>query len=1526
MEILLCQACGSILRGKSKYCTGCGAFVSRYSPTTISSSGRSSSPLTINFAPDPLVMEKAISRRQLDQYRTSMEGNGSNGGNGNHSDPSSTLAAYDTSPQSPEPAEPEVESVGPTSLLGSVLKGVANQRAPFGSDATSLISFDEEPAAPAIPEPLPPLSPTPSPPVQTEYDVAAQSQPTYQPASPPSSFGGFPTEVARPAETAPNLQAAATFGGYPAQPPAASYGTEQAAQPATAFDPASTLAGSQPASVQASAEPPIAASATGPLVPPAALTQGGNSNFASPAAATSGPVFSARVPIPFLPRPSNFLRSQPNSSELDSIPTPTADPASAFAPVAAAAPPAPSQQTASQPFDSLTDDPFFSQPASIPPAGAPNDPLFNPATAPYPVTGQNDPLFSPAQNLPGSGFIPNDPLFAPAAQAPAANPVQTDPLFTPAPSTAVSAAAIAQTQPAPQASPDLFAPAGNSASNSSMPGALPPDPRQTGIFGKQSVNPTAFSFGEPTITSPSAEAILPPLYPVSGPEPPPPASTPAQTVQTVQAPAAQPDGFFAATGTPASQPTATTSGFDFFNAPAAAAPAPAPAPAPAQQPSLQAQAQVQPATTLSPMDLFQGEVISHPPGSSGPQPNQFPSQNQPVSMEFDPAPARQAAQSASPASGFYDSAPAPVAPSGHTADFNPAAGLSAPPASPNLPVSAEPSAGGAPTSGADFFSGGGQAASGSTGSAKADGPKYSGLDREEATDKNEDDEQKASSKDKSSTGLRDKAARESDAPAAKGSFFEQVMEFLKDLDGECSVLGKMLPKKQVLICGAVLAVIGIQVSFAMFGMVSKGITGALGGMQQQSANNAASQVPPLSGTWEIAYQSLTEQKVHPGTVALNQKGSNLYGEGRDEAMFVMQGTYNPPKVMLSKQYIVDGQPKGKPITWIGKVTYSKQEPPFMDGTFVAYIKKGVFTSAHLEEVRGNWQAQMVPITQPGEVRNNFSRNQPPPAASSEQQPGNEQQQDTSAAVGVNLPDLFMKIAVGLLFLGVLLVIGSLKLFGPSGLINIWSKKEYIPSQFKSQHKKMLKELGKPLKPGGLPLGEREDWHALKVGEPKELHLTPEMRDSNPHMLIMGAGAKGKSRLIANMITHDIQSGDRATVLIDSDGHLVDLILRWLASHPKGKEFSRRVLVIDPTNKSGCAAFNPLEPPEDGDYQAAASSVVYGFKAIYTEPPGSQTQWNQQTANILRNSALLLMANGKTLTDLPRLLGDNDFRDELLEKIERRKNERVEFITLLDQWAQYKRLARTDQWINWVEPILNRVTPMLGDPRIRPILTSAKGDLSLRQIIQDQQVLLVKVPQGQLDQNAALLGSLLVTGIKQAALSLSTTSTKKHFTALYLDEFDNFIEKETFDAITSETRKFQIGFTAAIKSVQHLPEDFRNQLTINVGTICAFSLAKKDADVLGPSMFRVDGRKVKHQTIQNIFNKVNTSPQFELISDEEKLNIDRLVGQEERTYFCYRVGTVAGVFHMKAHEFKDVPDKDVNWSLVDQIYGNKKSEV
>ena len=709
----------------------------------------------------------------------------------------------------------------------------------------------------------------------------------------------------------------------------------------------------------------------------------------------------------------------------------------------------------------------------------------------------------------------------------------------------------------------------------------------------------------------------------------------------------------------------------------------------------------------------------------------------------------------------------------------------------------------------------------------------------------------------------------------------------------------------------------------------QGMSGNPAQMQQQQQQQAAqftNGIPVVGGNWTIEFQS--GPKIYAGQMALAQSGVNFGGQGRDESgAYDIQGQLQAPDtIMFNKRYDQESRHKygahNEVILFQGKLIPNGGQLQAV-GAYHTTKKVGSSFSTLKPtkniNINGKWRAaQTVVSTAP---QNTLPGAFPLPGVNIGGMP--------KPGVGPASPGLptgkdgiqrfFLMIAGGLVALGVIIFLFFLKLFGPSGWMNVWEKQKYIPSQFRPDHMKMVRDYGKPLAPGGTPFGTRMEWGWWSFWTPKHLNLPPDVRKANPHLLCIGGGDKGKTRLMASMITHDIKSEDRAVVVIDSDGQLCDLVVEWIASQPEGAKYAKRVVLVDPTYKAGSLAYNPLEMPDDGDLQAASSAIVHGFKAIYTEPPGAQSQWNAQTANILRNAALLLMANGRTLTDLPNLLQDNDFRDIMLEAVERKKHDKTEYITILETWNQYKKLARTDQWINWVEPILNRVGPMLSDGRIRPILTKPVSDLKLKEIIKKKKILIVKVPQGELDQNANLLGSLIVTGIQQAAMNLSKSDNDERPVSLYLDEMDSFIEKETIEIITSETRRYQIGFVGSIKTLQHLPEDYRNQLTINMGTMAVFALAKKDGDMLGPQMFRVDGRKIKHQTIQNFFNQVNTSPQFELIMDEEKLNIDRIVGQEIQTYFCYRVGTVAGVFKMKAPDFNDIPEKKINRKLVEKMH-------
>lgn len=1396
MEILICQKCGVILRGKAKACADCGTTISKHSPTALPAISHTSAPLAVAVAPDPLVLEKAVNRYQYRNlftqhgYMQELEdGNGNGNGNGHsaavntwgspHAAPVNVVPPQPTeidfatgrpiSAPSPDPAPPAAQSkLG--SLLGSAASLIPGTTG-GAQDVSGLISL-EPVAEPHVSE----LTP-------------AQPPVTLMPESEKPKLVVSDSSYAMPAEAMPDTQIEPQ--SEPVKP------TIEASEDSD--DGVSDLPIGGPIPVGS-----IAPVGINQAVPPLAAAASGFAAGAA-AAAIAGALFHSGQ--------SSTLDDRPPDTGLDTAPSQT-----------------PAVDTPTQVAS------FIAEPASNVALAA--------ASQPQPTISMSSvpPLPPPSQEASGPNQVVTGPEQIGGGHL---NQIVTGPIIAP---------------PAETGKGDFFAgaPAGVGSNDSSF---LP--------FGVKPVDPAPSAGGAMTEGATTESITAEPA-----PAPTPVAAAPAPE-PVVEAPAP----FVAA---PVNTGSFFDSGNDFFSQ-GGSSPAASPFSQNAAGPGATAPASSVGMTTGGPST-----------GGSG-GPDQTMSGAQPSIIAEAIARAQRAAKE-----GVSESPPPAKKP---VVDDDADAG--------EMMESIKSK------SKSSMFDG--------------DKPsKHKIVVNDGDDDDDDEDEEEKDEKPKRRPRLEDRVAD----------------------DKTINIFGMPMKMQTVMTAGIVIFMVVapvLGILSTIFGSIGQTVSNA--GQQQHAASGNAGSGGGFSfgggggqpsgqhvgGKWMTVMGPAKTATAGPGQAAgksvqgsltLVQDGEKVQGQGMDAyGLFFVNGVYKNGRLELGKQYVDDNkQARGKPIAIIANVTpgneATRQAPLFRGG--YKYTKRvGFGWRGQIQTFVGEFKGYMQESFEPGTGGTQIASSQIPINAGGGG--GKSVNMDDIGKDPKKMHQFFLNVALGIIGVGAFLALISLKLFGPSGMINIWAKQQYIPSQFQSQHVKMVREFGKSLKPGGVPFGKRVDWNLFSFYLPRFLAMPPDIREQNPHILILGGAAKGKSRMMASMVAHDMFSGDRAVVLVDSDGGLVDLLMDWVASHPKGRDMAKRIVVIDPTfgDVDHQIGYNPLEFPEDGDLQNAASAVVFGFKAIYTEPPGSQSQWNQQTANILRNAAILLMANGRTLTDLPTLLAENDFRDVLLEKVERMKNERAEYITLIDAWNNYKRLARTDQWLNWIEPILNRVQPMLGDPRIRPILTKPKGDLTLRDIINDKSILFVKIPQGQLDQNANLLGSLIVSGLKQAALSLSLkNSNKRRPTALYLDEFDSFIEKETFDALTSETKKFQIGLIAATKTLQGLPEDYRNQVVINTGTMCIFALAKKDGDMLGPQMFRVDGRKVKHQTIQNIFNKVNTSPQFELISDEEKLNIDRVVGQEERTFFCYRVGTVAGVFNMRSPDFKDVADKDINRSLVDQIYANR----
>jgi hypothetical protein len=119
------------------------------------------------------------------------------------------------------------------------------------------------------------------------------------------------------------------------------------------------------------------------------------------------------------------------------------------------------------------------------------------------------------------------------------------------------------------------------------------------------------------------------------------------------------------------------------------------------------------------------------------------------------------------------------------------------------------------------------------------------------------------------------------------------------------------------------------------------------------------------------------------------------------------------------------------------------------------------------------------------------------------------------------------------------------------------------------------------------------------------------------------------------------------------------------------------------------------------------------------------------------------------------------------------------------------------------------------------------------MMDEGKILVVNLSRGQVgEDNAAILGALMVTKIQLAAMSRADLpmDQRRPF-YLYVDEFQNFAT-DSFAVILSEARKYGLNLTVANQYVAQMEETVRDAVFGNVGSMVSFRVGPTDATVLG----------------------------------------------------------------------------------------------
>jgi len=321
-------------------------------------------------------------------------------------------------------------------------------------------------------------------------------------------------------------------------------------------------------------------------------------------------------------------------------------------------------------------------------------------------------------------------------------------------------------------------------------------------------------------------------------------------------------------------------------------------------------------------------------------------------------------------------------------------------------------------------------------------------------------------------------------------------------------------------------------------------------------------------------------------------------------------------------------------------------------------------------------------------------------------------------------------------------------------------------------------------------------------------------DRSRHVYIIGQTGAGKSGLLELFALSDIFH-DQGYAIIDPHGDLAVNNMRFIPGSRM-----QDVVYFNPADTAFPVGFNPLEVTNPEQKSNISSEVIGVLKRMFGD------SWGPRLEYILRYTILALLDRpSTTMLDISRMLTDKKFRKETLSYC-------TDSVVL--QFWNVEFASWNDKFqAEAIAPVLNKVGAFTANPTIRNIIGQPKSTFNIREIMDEGKILIVNLSKGLIgEDNAAILGSFLVTKIQLAAMSRSdipNIADRRPF-YLYVDEFQNFAT-DSFATILSEARKYGLNLTVANQYISQMTDTVRDAVFGNVGTMISFRVSADDAPIL-----------------------------------------------------------------------------------------------
>ena len=336
------------------------------------------------------------------------------------------------------------------------------------------------------------------------------------------------------------------------------------------------------------------------------------------------------------------------------------------------------------------------------------------------------------------------------------------------------------------------------------------------------------------------------------------------------------------------------------------------------------------------------------------------------------------------------------------------------------------------------------------------------------------------------------------------------------------------------------------------------------------------------------------------------------------------------------------------------------------------------------------------------------------------------------------------------------------------------------------------------------------------------------KDRTRHVYVIGKTGMGKSTLLENMAVQDIKNGE-GMAFIDPHGQTAETLLDYIPEERK-----KDVLYFAPFDTDHPVSFNVMEDVGPDKRHLVVSGLMSTFKKIWVDA------WSARMEYILSNTLLALLEYpDSTLLGVNRMLSDKVYRKKVIDNI----TDPAVKAFWVDEFLKYNERYMQEAG----DSIKNKTGQFTANPLIRNIIGQPKSSFDLRELMDNQKIIIVNLSKGLIGEtNANLLGSMFITRIYLSAMSRAELSpaemNKMSNFYFYVDEFQSFAN-EAFANILSEARKYKLNLTIAHQYIEQMEEEVRNAVFGNVGTTISFRVGPFDAEVLetvyAPKFYAVD---------------------------------------------------------------------------------------